>query len=162
MRTKEMPIKPGNERGFAVATAMIFLLILSVIGVNAMRSSTLEQNMSSNMQDLNHAFQLAETALANALLNTAVLDTSKTSEGTRLEFDYTSIYDNTNIGLDIALKASSYYRGEGGIPQGESLSEVNSIDSTALHVFHIEAVGRYNKAVSTHAHGVTITGPKTR
>ena len=152
----EMGIKHHNESGFALATAMVFLVILSVIGVNAMRSTTLEQNMSSNMQDLNHAFQLAETAVANTMLDSAILNTTKT-ENNPLTFTYTSVYKSD---LDIGLNASSYYRGE-GIPQGETLQEINSIDTTALHIFHIETVGRYNKATSTHAQGVTIVGPKT-
>ncbi len=143
-----------NQRGFALATSMVFLVVLSIAGVTAMRSSTLEHNMSSNMQDQNHAFQLAETAIANTTKDARVLDTgSVDEENGRVEFHYSSVYSET-------LNAWSYYRGE-GVPKGETMGEVNSLNTTSLHVFHIRTVARYNNSVSTHAQGLTIVGPKT-
>jgi type IV pilus assembly protein PilX len=147
-----------NQKGLALATAMVFLIILSVVGVSSMRSAVLEQNMSSNMQDLNHAFQLAETAIARTTENSSVLNTTST-QANPVTFHYTSVYSALLSSGDL-IDASSHYRGE-GIPKGETAEEINSIDTTSLHIFHIETVGKYNNARSTHGQGLTIVGPKT-
>ncbi len=145
-----------DQRGFALATAMVFLVVLSIAGVTAMRSSTMEHNMSSNMQDQNHAFQLAETAIANTTKDAKVLNTSsRDEENERVEFHYSSVYSESET-----LDAWSYYRGE-GVPKGKTMGEVNSLNTTSLHVFHIKTVARYNNSISTHAQGLTIIGPKT-
>ena len=148
-----------KQRGLALATAMVFLVFLSIIGINAMRTSSLEQNMSSNMQDMNHAFQMTETIVARTITNPVILDTTKTEDNPFEDFRYTSVYKSSLDSGDF-LNAKSHYRGE-GLPKGETLAEINSIDSTSLHIFHVQAKGKYNNSVSTHAQGVTIVGPKT-
>ena len=114
--------------------------------------------MSSNMQDMNHAFQMAETMVARTVTNPAVLDTNSRLDKPVI-FNYTSVFHSSLDSGDL-LDASSYYRGE-GLPKGDSFAEINSLNTTALHVFHVETVGKYNKSVSKHAQGVTIVGPKT-
>lgn len=51
------------QSGAALIFALIFLLLLSIIGVTAMQSSTLEERMAGNVRDTNLAFQAAELAL---------------------------------------------------------------------------------------------------
>jgi len=56
--------------------AMIFLLLMTLIGTTAMRGSTMQERMSGNSRDWNLAFQSAEAGLREAenfLLTTAVL-----------------------------------------------------------------------------------------
>ena len=45
---------------------LVFLAVLTVMGVSGMESTILEERMSSNMRDHNLAFQAAESALKNA------------------------------------------------------------------------------------------------
>lgn len=52
-----------KQQGIALLTIMIFLLILTVIGLSSMETSRLEQQMSGNTQWTNIAFQAAETGL---------------------------------------------------------------------------------------------------
>jgi type IV pilus assembly protein PilX len=64
------------ETGSALIVAMIFLLLMTLIGTAAMRGSTMQERMASNWRDWNLAFQSAEAALREAerfLLDTAVL-----------------------------------------------------------------------------------------
>ena len=144
-----------KQGGMALATVVIFLIILSIIGITGMRNTVMEQKMSSNMQDLNHAFQLAESGIVRAANDAGFLST-KTSKGLYLNLNYTSFYDNAVE--DIALTARSYYRGK-GMPEGDMLETVNTLNNTSAHVFHVQTVGRYNSATSTHAQGVAILGP---
>jgi type IV pilus assembly protein PilX len=52
-----------RERGAALIVALVMLLIMTVLGVSAMRSTTLQERMAGNLRDGNLAFQAAEAAL---------------------------------------------------------------------------------------------------
>jgi type IV pilus assembly protein PilX len=54
---------PIRQQGIVMVVSLLFLLILTIIGVTAMNSSTLEERMSGNLRDRNLAFQAAESAL---------------------------------------------------------------------------------------------------
>ena len=66
------PQKPGtrprrtHQRGVALAIALVFLLLLTMIGVTAMQTGTLQERMAGNVRDRNVAFQYAEEALRDA------------------------------------------------------------------------------------------------
>jgi len=52
-----------HERGIALVTVLVFMVILSIIGMAAMQSSGLQEKMSGNMRNQDVAFQAAETAV---------------------------------------------------------------------------------------------------
>lgn len=52
------------ERGVALISVLIFLLVMTIIGAAAMQSSTLQQWMSGSTQDQNVAFQTAEAGVS--------------------------------------------------------------------------------------------------
>jgi type IV pilus assembly protein PilX len=54
---------PSYQRGAALIVSLLFLLILTVIGVTAVQVATLEEKMSSNLRAQSLAFQAAESAL---------------------------------------------------------------------------------------------------
>jgi type IV pilus assembly protein PilX len=54
------------ERGTALVVALLFLVILSMIGIASMTGTTLEEKMSGNARDRNIALQAAEAALRDA------------------------------------------------------------------------------------------------
>lgn len=74
----------SNERGMALVMALVILLILTMIGVTAMSTSTLQEKMAGNVQEQTRAFHAAESGL-NQALNTpgAMVLTGQTS------FDFT-------------------------------------------------------------------------
>ena len=53
----------GAQRGISLVIVMIFLVILSVLGVSAMQGSSLSSRIARNESDRNLAFQAAEAAL---------------------------------------------------------------------------------------------------
>lgn len=62
--------KPGNasprfagEQGTALVMALIFLLILTILGVTAMTTSSLQEKMAGNMRDQFMAMESVEAAL---------------------------------------------------------------------------------------------------
>lgn len=55
-----------NQKGAVLAISLIILLLMTIIGVSAMRSTTLQEKMAGNLRDYNVAFQAAEAALRDA------------------------------------------------------------------------------------------------
>ncbi len=52
-----------RQRGAVLVISLIVLLILSIIGVNAVKTTQLEEKMAGNQRDVNYAFQATESAL---------------------------------------------------------------------------------------------------
>ncbi len=73
-----------HQGGAALIVALIFLLVMTVIGTTAMRAATMQERMAGNIRDVNLAFQAAEGALREAedfLLNVAMLPNFNDSNG---------------------------------------------------------------------------------
>lgn len=58
-----------NQSGAALAMALTILVILTLLGVSAMKSSSLEIKMATGLQDHTMVFQAADSGLAYALVN---------------------------------------------------------------------------------------------
>jgi type IV pilus assembly protein PilX len=52
-----------RERGAALIVALILLMLMTVLGVTAMRTTMLQERMAGNARDSNLAFQSAEASL---------------------------------------------------------------------------------------------------
>lgn len=68
-------IAKTHQRGSVLIVSLMILLVLTLIGVTALGTSTLEEKMANNSQDQSLAFQAAEAALLEAQVtaNTANL-----------------------------------------------------------------------------------------
>jgi type IV pilus assembly protein PilX len=53
----------SRQQGVALIVAMVFLMLLTIIGITAMSTSSLQEKMAGNVQDKHVAFQAAESAL---------------------------------------------------------------------------------------------------
>ena len=51
------------ERGAALVTSLLILVVMTIIGVTAVTTSSLTEKMAGNMRDLNLAFEAAEAGL---------------------------------------------------------------------------------------------------
>jgi type IV pilus assembly protein PilX len=52
-----------GQRGMALLVSLVFLLLLTLIGLSSMQSATLQEKMTSSVMQRNQSFQLAEAAL---------------------------------------------------------------------------------------------------
>ncbi|HEX19547.1 MAG TPA: hypothetical protein ENG78_01810 [Acidiferrobacteraceae bacterium] len=75
-----------HQAGAVLAMALVFLLLLTIIGISSITTTTLQEKMAGNMQDRNIAFQAAEAALRdgerhvdNNIADTAVFYTNCTN-----------------------------------------------------------------------------------
>lgn len=64
-----------TQHGAALITGLIFMVVLTLISMAALRGTLLEEKMAGNARDIDLAFQSAETALraGEAVLNQATL-----------------------------------------------------------------------------------------
>lgn len=77
-------IGPEKQRGAVLVFCLVFLAVLTMLGVSGMESTVLEERMAGNMRDYNLAFQAAESALkdAESWLDTQVILPLKSTNGT--------------------------------------------------------------------------------
>ena len=65
-----LPLQPMSigkrQEGVTLVIALILLLVMSLLGLSAMKATTMEEKMVGNTQDLNVAFEAAEAALRAA------------------------------------------------------------------------------------------------
>ncbi len=50
-----------NQQGIALFVSLIFLLVLTILGISGMQSTVLEEKMAGNFKDMNTALQASET-----------------------------------------------------------------------------------------------------
>ncbi|WP_275097937.1 pilus assembly PilX family protein [Sedimenticola hydrogenitrophicus] len=55
--------KYTQQGGAVLLVSLIFLILLTILGVSAMQTTLLQERMAGNMRDLNLAFQASEAAL---------------------------------------------------------------------------------------------------
>ena len=75
-----VPSFAGNryERGTALIMSLVILMILTILGITAMSTASLEEKMSGNTQESTRAFEAAESGLNSALNTAGGLDLSTT------------------------------------------------------------------------------------
>lgn len=57
---------PAAQRGSVLIVSLVFLLLLTIVGVSAMNMTSLQEKMSGNFRDHDLAFQASEAALVEA------------------------------------------------------------------------------------------------
>ena len=57
---------PRSQRGASLIVALMFLIVLTILGLVSVRSSTLHERMAGNDRDRSVAFEAAEAALRDA------------------------------------------------------------------------------------------------
>jgi type IV pilus assembly protein PilX len=100
----------ARQGGAVLVTGLIFLAVLTILGVTSARMSSLEERMSGNMRDRSLAMQAAELALRDA-----ERDITVNSPGS---ISYTGVRDVTSstpdCGLSTATMADDGLCGRGG------------------------------------------------
>jgi type II secretory pathway pseudopilin PulG len=63
------PRMPGPQRGVALVVTLVFLALLTAIGVTTLTSTRNSQELAANFQETNRAFQTAESGITASLAN---------------------------------------------------------------------------------------------
>lgn len=171
-----------KQRGATLIISMLFLLMLTVIGLSSMNSSKLEQRMAHNYQLNGYVFQGAESAIDGAI-GTATISFEKTVAGVTstvknpLYTDATNLFltalnaglgDTTTVsafdanpsGTDlgtatISAQARIVYQGEMPCPPGTSFNTVRCARFDLTGTSSITGTG----ATATHRSGARYVMP---
>lgn len=61
-----MKSRHAAQSGFVLAMSLVFLLLLTILGVTAMSTTSLEEKMAHNIKDKNLSFHASESAVKHA------------------------------------------------------------------------------------------------
>lgn len=116
-----------EQNGSALMMSMLMIFMLSILGVSAMRSSTLEKRMSTNAIQNSVTFQGAESA-SDIALNTPSNLTASFAAGTGnvIEIDVGDVYS------DVGMQSSASLEYIGNQPAEGFSTGVNSIGFVSL------------------------------
>lgn len=130
---------PQKQTGAALITSLVFLVILTLLGVSSMTSSTLEEKIAGNMLNKQASFQAAEAALREGeqdIENNALTDNSNSRGADQAEG---TVLDNGYNPRSIASHA--------GYPLWENMADADWTQGTAINgipdnpVYTIEQYG---------------------
>ena len=176
MNTRPAPSSsaPARQHGAALVTTMVFLVVLTIAGVSAMQNNRLEQKMSTNLQEITHAFQYAESGLPRGLRSAELLDTGDTGAVDHQSPDlwicpdsgYDTAPDNCTASSNSGnASIETKYRGKGSLPPANYSLE----SGFANHFFFVQSQGYVSdngvtdnssiRSRSTHEHGMSLVGP---
>lgn len=147
--------KKNKQSGAILITALVMLVILTMLGLSTMSTSTLEEKMAANSQEINRAFQTAETGLEIAMTDQNAFTTTNVVDDNGTVDDYTDdiyAYENTNsslsnYGASVTYKAE--YRQKTSPPRGSGWDA----STYAYYYFDLSGTGSTPSGASAEVHG---------
>ena len=133
-----------RQRGMALLVSLVFLLLLTLIGLSSMQSATLQEKMTSSVMLRNQSFQIAEAALrmgesaVQAQAYTLAVCTSTTQCAPPAESaTVTAAGRYSSSGVTWVAAAGGFY----GVQNiGTTLAAVNVPVNTSATLYRITAV----------------------
>lgn len=135
-----VPIGDRNrQRGTALVMSLVILMILTILGITAMGTASLEEKMSGNIQEGTRGFQVAESGLQTAFRDSSQFAVSGTS--------ITTAYPPIN---NRRAEVTTTYLQEGSPPRGFGFS-------TDQRAYHFQQQSRVNAQVDSANIGLNTT-----
>ena len=128
---------PARQSGAVLVVAMIMLLVLTLLGVTAMNTTSMQERMAANTQEYTRAFQAAETGLWTGMLDIN-RDTTKQING------YSKALDAGFYTVAFLVKLESQPR----------TAKAWDADSAAAYYFEAQSDG-YSRVYDDNNDGVT-------
>ncbi len=148
---KSEKLYPGKQRGLALVTAMVFLIILSIIGVSAMRGSAMEQRMTTYHSQALQAFHHAESGLSAAVKDLAAHPSKIRGVVGGTPVAYAAFSDTEPAGPVSASTAYQWKRPHLGYSIAQDSGFID-------YYFEITSRGRDGNSSSTNRQGISILG----
>lgn len=116
---------PYKQQGATLIVALVFLLILTVAGVTAVRLSTNSEHMASNSQFRGSAFQLAQSELKAQVfnMNTNVASRQPLLDAKARPLEATARYPERRAALGLAPRIA-----EANLTQATNTNSLGSVD----------------------------------
>lgn len=142
MRIPVNTATPGkSQAGAALITALVLLVILTMLGLSSMSTNTMEERMAANSQEMNRAFQAAESGLDLAYADVDSFNLNNTK-------DNPNTFTNNSFGdYGAELTYSIAFRQETPPQRGSGWDS-----SYALYHFDMESKGTTPSGATTVIH----------
>lgn len=101
-----------KQQGATLFVALIILVIVSLVGVTAMKNANVEEQMASNLYQKNLTFQASESAVESTINNTTLIQQALTST--------TPIQQNVTVPIPNTTASVSYASAGSGMAVGSS------------------------------------------
>lgn len=98
-----------RQRGTALIMSLVILMILTILGITAMGTASLEEKMSGNTQEGTRAFEAAESGLNQAMNTAGSLDLNVTTTN---KFTYSGMKASASVSTQF-MQYSPPRRGSG-------------------------------------------------
>ena len=118
-----------KQQGVVLATSLILLLIMTIIGITALSTTKLEQRMSGNYQATARAFEAAETGLSEIVNRT--LDTDD---------DIPCATEVVPDGYNTVRTVCATKVGE-GLPANRAATSISSAQAFRQMIFNVQSTG---------------------
>lgn len=131
----------AHEQGIVLITGLVFLVILTLLSITAMTTNTLDERMAANSQDVNRAFQAAESGLTIAFNSNAAFT------GTTDDFSVSTSDDNFgDYGANISI--SSSYRTSIDVSGYQDIETASDDELFRWHYYDIRSTGATQSGAS--------------
>ncbi len=165
MRMTGMSGGRRDQRGAALITSLVLLLVMTLLATTTIRNATLEERMAANSAFRQQAFQAAESAGSEAFGSdrstyaAAMLPATASSGAYEVDAGLSGFGDSSDLEGSATIR---YLRLDGTPPCGES--SMGEGAGMALQYFEIDADGGVTKggddiANAALTEGVAICGP---
>ncbi len=141
---------PPPQRGIALVMALVMLMILTILGLTAMSTSSLEEKMSGNIQESTRAFEAAESGI-NSAVGSAGLLNPNTTEAAPVTRNYD--YDSKKSG---SAGVKAWFREYTPPGRSKNPNEIYSATNLQEAHFNIKSTGTtLTNAKSVHHQGIS-------
>ncbi|WP_415759080.1 pilus assembly PilX family protein [Pseudomonas sp. LT1P18] len=138
-------VTPHTQRGMALLVSLVFLLLLTLIGLSSMQNATLQEKMAASVTLRNQSFQGAESALrvGESAVQLETFSLPVCSGTTRCappaeSSTITGAGFNSTSGVTWIASGSGFY----GVQNiGTTLTAVNVPSNTSTTLYRVTAVG---------------------
>jgi type IV pilus assembly protein PilX len=149
--TRSKGSRPSRQRGIALIIALVFLLMLTILGVSVMNSASLEGRMAGNTQETNRAFQAAESAIEHVFTDGTIfgnlLYPTDTANQT-LQYP-----DATNPTASVQMQVT-YAAKKNKMPRARDRQNIDSAVNYGAAVFDMES----NATTTSNANSKLVQG----
>lgn len=152
-----------KQQGVALAVSLIFLVLITIIGVSSMRGTTMNEMMTANVQQKSSTFQVAESVIESVWSVTYILENTPEKLLNPPEENITKSPDDvlfnnmfdvtvygSNAAIDFEANATIQYCEESHNTTGESKGIGDNDGTTVNHIYSIHGEANLS-ATNAHA-----------
>ncbi len=127
----------GQQQGAALITALVVLIMLTLLAISTLSTSTMEERMAANSQEINRSFQTADTGLTQIFDNPDALNTVATFSAS-----------NVSVG-NASTDYSSAFRQAVPVGRTSNLAQMWEVGKYSKYYFDLTSTGTTPSGIST-------------